>query len=190
MMKLTLRLPTIVLSAMICIAAQASPVRWHVKDVRFTDSGQASGFFVYDNSTGTVLDWNITVSGGDEFTFPRGTYLRGNSFVLTAPPPSTAGTFIFRSSVPQACPPCPIDPSFRDFRITTASPLSGSVGAVVALDFTGDTRECYNCSPFRDITAGSLEAIPGRTIPMLSRAGYIGLAAMLAILGLVAMRNA
>jgi hypothetical protein len=168
-------------------AAQASPTTWKLNNFVFADGGQASGFVVYDNSSGNVINWEISVTGGDEAAFPRANYLNLNSFVFEAPSSNTVGEFIFRSNNPQSCPAvCPVSPAFRDIRITPAQVLTGPLGTVITLDPTAENFECYNCVPSRIIGAGaSLEAVEPRTldIPTLSPAALAILFCAIALLG-------
>ena len=49
-------------------------VTWTLNGVTFNDGASASGSFEFDHAIQTVVDWDISVSGGDESTFPPFTY--------------------------------------------------------------------------------------------------------------------
>lgn len=47
---------------------------WTLDNVTFADGGVATGTFDYVASRNSIVDWNVSVSGGDETTFPPFTY--------------------------------------------------------------------------------------------------------------------
>ena len=64
----------------------AEPLTWSLDNVTFNDGGIATGSFTIDASLNSVLNWNISVSGGDQVVFPTFNYTPA-----TAPSP---GIFI------------------------------------------------------------------------------------------------
>lgn len=135
-------------SLFVCItmSVQASPITWQLQDVTFDDGGIATGSLTYDYNINSILDWNITTSGGDETLFPTVTYddTTSSSDIL-----SGSGTFLFSL----------LGDTNRQLRITPVAALDGSSASVdVQLGAGAGTiggEECYNCSPYRQITGGS-----------------------------------
>ncbi len=119
---------------------------WALKSVTLADGGLAIGFFSYDPTIGAVTDWQISVVGGDTSTFSSTVYDPANSVVL----PRVGGPgFTFRIALAGAA---------RDFRIGLAASLPTSGYVTVPLGPT-DNMECFNCSPARSITSGTLHAV-------------------------------
>jgi hypothetical protein len=141
-----LRLAGLVLLLM-PILASASVVRWTFNNVKFDDGATLSGYFDYDATSQAFLDRSIAVAGGNTATFPNLTYTSTNSFVEIFDSPQINGqTILFRSN----------PPSTRFVSISVLAPLSNGGGNLVFAttgDFIG--HECYNCAPFRVITAGA-----------------------------------
>ena len=59
---------------LITVSIHAAPVTWVLEDVIFDDGAIATGSFVFDADINTVLDFDISVSGGDEGVLPAFTY--------------------------------------------------------------------------------------------------------------------
>ena len=64
-------------------SSQAASHRWHLEDVVFDNGNSAKGYFVYDDESGTVTDWMITLEGGHD-GFPQVVYTPTNSHISFA----------------------------------------------------------------------------------------------------------
>ena len=133
------------------LAAQFA-LTWSVT-ATFADGGTANGTFDYDASTNTVTDFDINVRGGDEGTFPALTFSPPGDTVSVLNLANPEDTFVFiRSS------------TNRQLRFTPVTALTDA-GGTIALDLMTSSGgsgggDCFNCSPLRLITAGSLSATP------------------------------
>ncbi len=127
-------------------AASAMSLTWSVTGGRFADGGTLSGTFEQNPENTRPTTWDVNVAGGS-LAFPALSYTPGDSHVFMLDwPPNVELTYHFVVSAAN-----------RQLRLTPASPLDGSV-ATVPLSFLSSQGavECFNCAPFRDITAGSL----------------------------------
>jgi hypothetical protein len=61
-------------------SSEAAQCDWRLYDGVFDGGGTATGYFIYDDETGTVADWLIQVEGGNA-GFPPFTYTPTNSRV-------------------------------------------------------------------------------------------------------------
>jgi hypothetical protein len=134
-------------AAMLLFAAPAHalPAFWDL-DVSFTDGGTATGSFAIDTPAKTPTDWSLAISGGNEASFPP---------IVLDPTNSQASTFDVAGLERRIN--FQVNDSDRTLRITPEELLAGAA-CEVALDFTANSgnTECFNCSPFRSIAAGSL----------------------------------
>ena len=124
----------------------ARTVTWTLDGVTFSDGASASGSFEFDHATQTAVDWNISVSGGDESIFPPFTYSPATSCDDTS-------AFGFGPSFQE-------NSSLRQLRLVTAINLP-TLGGTIPLDTSEWPRqamECFDCNPYRRITAGRLQA--------------------------------
>ena len=137
----------------------ASSVQYSLDNVAFSDGGSATGTFVYDTELDEITDWSVSVSGGEEDTFPPLSY---------TPESSTARRFDFGDLQPRITfRVLGTDSSRRGLRMTPTLPLAGGGGIPLQLDTPGGGVECFNCFPFRGITSGSLvteDLVPGFSI--------------------------
>jgi len=129
--------------------AAADPVRWTLQDVSFEEGGTAAGWFVYDEPTGLVIDWSLSVSGGDTVTFPAASWRAGASVAAVGDFGNPALTVFFYAGDPR-----------RDLRLTPVADLTDAGGEILldldtALVHSGGI-DCFNCKPWRDVVAGSL----------------------------------
>jgi hypothetical protein len=141
------------LAAVACVpeCAAAAPNLWALSNVQLEDGAIAEGQFSYDAASGTVSGFNIHVTEGAHY-LPF-TYLAGNSIAFKLDGGDPQPGIVFRSPDGGGDQP-------RDFRLTPASVLDGSL-STVALDLAthADSSggvECYNCSYPRRIVSGSL----------------------------------
>ncbi|MDJ0926965.1 MAG: hypothetical protein QNJ73_04865 [Gammaproteobacteria bacterium] len=144
--------------------AGAAPLVWTLTNVEFDDGGTATGFIEFDAALAAagpcdpvcpgLIDGSITVSGGDQTTFPPFTYDATNVLAETFPPdpPRFPGHIFTIKRLADD----------RLLSLYTASPLTDAGGTVdlIQIDSFVGSVECYNCDPFRRIVSGSLTAIP------------------------------
>jgi hypothetical protein len=145
------------------------PLTWTLDNFTFADGGVASGTFVYEASSNSILDWNISVSGGDEATFPPFTY------DPTTTEAGVATNIMVCDAQGQNCQPADIalelhfiidefalggTPDSRVLALSTDVPLTDA-GGTIPLNTTSlfKSRECFNCSPFRLVVTGSLVSV-------------------------------
>jgi uncharacterized repeat protein (TIGR01451 family) len=149
---------TAVAALLIATPVFAVPVRWTLNGVTFDDGGMATGSFDFDADSSTLSNWNIGVSGGNTGSFPVLTYSTADAsseyYLFTG---NTTHTIQFDLSS-----------SDRQLRLTPVSDLTNA-GGTVAIDlataFGGSGGvECFNCSPFRLINAGSFSGVAPATI--------------------------
>lgn len=139
--------------ACLCLAlagltnGHAVPVLWTFNGATFNDGGTATGSFVYDADTDTLSNWSVSVAGGNTGSFPAFTYdttnatgsISGQGATLTGVLLEAAGN--------------------RQLRTASVSPLTNA-GGTVAIDTSNLYQgECFNCSPYRPYTAGTLVGI-------------------------------
>lgn len=133
----------------------AIPVLWNLKNVEFVDGGTATGFLVYDADTSSILNWKITVTGGDTGTFPDFIYGKGLPHNISADVQynnDPYGIFTFYTDLKiQANPYSP-----RELRLALGAPIT-DFGEVVPLVETNPlAAECYNCNPYRLYKSGGM----------------------------------
>jgi len=165
-------------------SSQAMPITWNLVDATFDDGAIVTGDLVFDEDAflahdygNVVLDWNLSISGGDESTFPAFTYTpatapavgvfttdTGYSFQFYVDPSALGGT-----------------PESRVIVLTSDAPLTNAGGTVPLYTNPADgvwqSRECYNCNPYRVLVAGSFTtvSVPEPTSFWLLASGLIGL---------------
>jgi uncharacterized protein (TIGR03437 family) len=120
----------------------AADVTWNISGGTFSDGGTLAGSFTVDVNTQTVSSWLLTVAGGNTGNFPPRTYGPADSaFVFF----QGQDTYMFtdRSTVPS-----------RDLRIGPFdNPLTNAGGTVNTVPSAFGNTECFNCAPFRTLTA-------------------------------------
>jgi len=109
----------------------AEPRFWTLSGVQFQDGAVATGYFSYDDATGTVADWNLRVSGGPAPFIPW-TFVPGNSHEWP-PAPAFAPNFYVYSYSPSLVP----DFWWRSLVIRPLGPLDSS-SATVAINLSND----------------------------------------------------
>jgi hypothetical protein len=148
------------------VTAQAIPITYTLQNVTFADGATASGSFVFDANTHQSSSYSISTTPGilTAFTWNKsdsGLYFGGgagpNNFTLI----TTNGGRVFNFSF--------VNP-FTD------------AGGIFAIN-TASTYECYNCSPFRRVTGGTVTSVapnvvpePGTVALMLPAIGALGFA--------------
>jgi hypothetical protein len=157
--------------------AIAAPLTWTLQGVTFNDGGSATGDITFDASSGSVLNWDISISGGDVSTFPAFTYTPATvqEVGIFAAGPGMSLQFFVDPSAPGGIP------ESRLLSLTTDGLLTDSGGAVSLItqantpDGFFESAECYNCTPYRLIVGGSLNAVPVPAAIWLFGSGLLGL---------------
>ena len=137
-----------VAAVLLCGNAWAGQLTWTLTGGTFDDAGTASGTFTLDTSSNTVMTWNMVVAGGNTGSFSARSYTPANS---TAP-------ILNLSGAPQPTVEfAATDQATRQLRLTPAVALDGTSSPVaLATAFGNGNVECFNCSPYRQVTAGTL----------------------------------
>jgi hypothetical protein len=131
------------------VLASAAPVTWRLVGVRFADGGTASGSLVYESADQTITSWNVQVQGGGTSTFPPFAYVPNTSTTLTFQVPNEPVRTLFFSQ----------NNSTRRLRMQPSAPMTDAGGAFsLNVALVNSNIECFNCSPSRQIVAGSLIA--------------------------------
>lgn len=151
----------------------AAPVTWTLSNVVFADGGTATGSFVYDASSNTVVSYTISVQSGNTTTFPAWVYQNGTTHNTGAGVFTSIGVIDFDTDI--------VGFGHSRVLVLPVLPLPGT-GGVVNLDLTNAYGgECYNCSPYRVFASGQVTA-PGTStppVPALSPWALAGLAILL-----------
>ena len=133
--------------------AAAAPVTWHLQDVAFADGAFAIGSFDYDAASQSTSDWNIFVSGGDTATFPDVNYnatLPDHHSEVGALLDLQMLFFEIGSGA-----------SERIFALASTADLGGASGTVaLEVGSFNHSYECFNCTPYRFVTSGTLVPEP------------------------------
>lgn len=154
---LNLRVLLFVLIALITTApASAAPTVWYLNGVTMQDGGTATGTITYDPSADNrLVAWSISVSGGQSSVFTPVTFTNtlsgsfgGNlnlewSDVLFTNPPAS----VYTGPLPS---PNPSDRR-RILRLTLQAPIGSAPTVSVTTGY-----DCFDCSPYRLITTGSI----------------------------------
>jgi hypothetical protein len=149
-MKLRAPILTLFIVAVsIQFSALGAVTRWTLSGVTFSDGGTAEGYLDLDpagGAYGILKNWQISVSGGNTTQFPEFTYTAASSNGISYDAGESAPRIIVS------------DPSSnRELRLQPLDPPTDA-GGTVGLNTDSGSVECYNCSPARVITAGSMVA--------------------------------
>ena len=120
----------------------AATVTWNLSNGVFSDGGTVTGSFTVDVDTQTASTWSLAVAGGNTGTFSPRTYTPANSSFTFFP---SQDTYLFSdtSTFPS-----------RDLRIGPFNtPLTDAGGTVTTVPSNFGNTECFNCAPFRSLTA-------------------------------------
>lgn len=124
------------------VAAQATPLTYYLTGVTFSDGTSATGSFVFDADTKKSSAFDIVTTPGLLTGFEWTTAVSGLYYGGGAGPNNfTLITFDGR----------------RVFNFSFIDALTNAGGT--DLINTGSTYECYNCSPFRRVNAGSVTSV-------------------------------
>jgi hypothetical protein len=138
------------------ISAQANPITYTLNNVTFADGAKASGWFEFDAVSHQSSAYSISTTPGTltAFTWNKsdsGLYYGGgagpNNFTLI----TTNG--------------------LRVFNFSFANPFTNA-GGTFAIN-TASTYECYNCSPFRRVTGGTVTSVTANVVPEPGTAALI-----------------
>ncbi len=75
-MKLQIKGTLLATLVLLCASYASADVVWTLNNVTFADGGTATGSFTL-NPSGSFVNWNIVISGGDTSAFPPVTYTTG-----------------------------------------------------------------------------------------------------------------
>jgi hypothetical protein len=141
------RIVVCVLSVFASPLVSAALLTWSVSGGTFADGGTFAGTLVVDTASNTTPTWNLSVAGGGG-SFPARSYTPANSTASTLLLlGNSVPSFLFHAA----------DDFPRELRLTPASVLDGTAASVTLdlLQASGNV-ECFNCSPFRPMSGGSL----------------------------------
>ena len=185
--------------------ASAISLTWQLKDVTFNDGGSATGSFAFNSETNVVSNWLITVSPwtyhetnawADPGNPGEPGYVTSPSFnygsVITGheaffqPETGFYGFIDFRDTSKVYPSVYDGDPAFknynyREIRLAFANALDTPGEYFLNLN-SNFGAECWNCSPGRMFTGGSVVAIPEPSTWAVMLAG-------MGLLGFVAQRR-
>lgn len=145
-MRLAVRVLAIAAMLVLGSAVNAATLTYAVNAGTFSDGGTFSGSITLDPASGNPTDWNVSVAGGGAF-FPARTYTPANS---------SGSSQLFLGGTQLTIFLAASDEPNRQLRLTPVAPLDGSASNVnIDVAFVNGNVECFNCSPFRPITAGA-----------------------------------
>jgi hypothetical protein len=139
----------------------AGALLWNVS-FTLDDGGHGTGTFVFDAdlvntcSNCPMLNWNITVSGGNVGLFPAFTYTPADSFAsgFSAGPSDPGGSnYLFSTGTGSG--------GDRQLRLMFLPALTNAGGtSQLYTGIPGFDGECFNCSPLRSVVSGSASTAP------------------------------
>jgi len=128
---------------------------WTLTGVQLEDGAVATGYFGYDDATGTIANWNVRLSGGAGPFIPW-TFVPGNSHEWPTAPAFAPDFYVYSGIVPYVVPG---GFWWRSLVITPVHPLDGS-STSVSIDVSRSHEffedDNFSAGPSRKIIAGSL----------------------------------
>ena len=127
--------------------SHATLVRWTIQDGLLDDGGLVTGWVDYDADAPfgqRVPDWEMMSAGGDTAVFPDFIYDTSSSRAIQ----QTFG-FTFEDPI-----------TSRILVLRAIDPLTNAGGSVPLARGSGNSRECFNCDPYRRFASGSLVGVP------------------------------
>jgi hypothetical protein len=143
---------------------------WTLQNAVFSDGGTATGSFVFDSTTDTIVSYDISTSGGhtQTFTFPAFVFENGTSHNTgTSVNYNSDGVLLFYTDITLVA-------SEGNLGLRLPSYPLPAAGGTVAFDLSnGYGGECYNCNPWRAFISGDITA-PTTTTPEPGTATLLG----------------
>lgn len=176
-----LRIVPVLIAALACAPAKAD-LTWTLNGVTFADGGIATGTFTF-LSDGT-FNWDILTSGGDTSTFPAFEYIPANTPIMLE---SGRNITLFgpEFDVPLFGTIVTVS-RFLELQLVSGSPTSGPANVALYVDPLTGSHECFNCNPYRVITAGSVDVsgsisafTPNMPVPEPSLMSVFGVALLM-----------
>lgn len=154
-MKRALVAGVLVLFAAFAGNAPAALHHWQLSGAAFDDGTPITGTFTYDDASGSIVMWNVSVQGGAAY-LPF-TYMPGDSVasIYNVGPYTTINFSSTEAGLVHA-----FGVQERQLRITPTLPLAGSASPnpidLVNYDDHSGGLECFNCGSPRVIVSGAL----------------------------------
>src|SRR5688572_18722966 len=139
--------------------AHAEARVWTLTGVTFADGGTASGTFVFDSDANPPFgapgpDFHISVSGGDTGSFPAFIFDPSNADLTIFNGVFGLGTAFVVQTKEEVVTPFGRP---RELRFVTVAELRAPGTVDIDTQETAlEATECYTCSPFRRVVAGSV----------------------------------
>ena len=164
-------LSALFLSAVLTGVASATPMAFTLQNVTFTDGGSATGSFVYDPVSGTLISFDVTTTADASLSLPAFTFDPTSSATFGIS--STGFQLISHASFPDPKAP---QPEHLVLALVFDSPLTAS-GSPIAID--ASSHECLDCNPVRFVSSGSVVATPEPCSLALLGSGCLGFVGVL-----------
>jgi hypothetical protein len=145
------RLALLLLALLTSLHATAAPRVWTLTGATLSDGAVATGYLIYDDATGRLVDWNLRVGGG---RFTPHTHVPGNAvgnLVPTQTPPFLPYLYFYSTFADSRG-------LGRSLRIVPLARLDGN-SATVAIDLLKSYdfyEDYYYVYDLREFTSGSL----------------------------------
>jgi hypothetical protein len=131
MLLASIRLGFLLVTLVASLHVFAETRYWTLNGVQFDDGAVVTGYFSYDDVTGTITNWNLRVSGGPGPFIPW-TFVPGNSHEWPPAPAFAPNLYVYSYS-PSLIP----EFWWRSLYIRPLVPLDGR-STTVAIDVSGD----------------------------------------------------